>query len=240
MANFIQRLLHALNSQRRAIGERVRQGVHRRVQFRRRHQMREVADAEQFFCPQLFRSQEQALGIVETQAGDITLKPGRVVMHAKPGGRHEHFHPRHANAEIRRQREIRGTAINAALQAANGRHAHRFKPVRHGFEARRAGGSFLVFCEASQMEASAEGRATRGQDQHAERRVGIHLFQIIHDADDIAGLDPVAVAGAMQPDGGAAAFNFQAGRIKASVFGHGVPLMPGQFPRFQRAAPLPG
>ena len=240
MADFIQRFFHALNGQRRAIGERGRQGVHRRIQFRRLHQMREVADAEQFFCPQLFRSQEQALRIVETQAGDITLKPGRVVMHAKPGGGHEHFHPRHANAEIRRQREIRGTAINAALQAANGRHAHRFKPVRHGFEARRAGGGFLVFREAAQMEAGAEGRATRRQDQHAERRVRIHLLQILHDADDIAGLHAIAVAGAMQPDGGAAAFNFQAGRIKASVFGHGVPLMPGQFPRFQRAAPLPG
>ena len=64
MANFIQRLLHALNGQRRAIGERGRQGVHSRVQFRRRHQMREVTDAEQFFCPQLFRRQEQALRIV--------------------------------------------------------------------------------------------------------------------------------------------------------------------------------
>ena len=240
MADFIQRLFHALNGQRRAIGERGRQGVHRRVQFRRRHQLGQVADAEQFFCPELLRSQEQALRIVQAKAGNITLKPGRVVMHAKPGGRHEHFHPRYADAEISGQRQIRGAAINAALQAANGGHAHRFKPVRHGFECRCAGGGFLVFSEAAQMEASTEGWATRRQDQNAERRVRIHLFQIIHDADDIAGLHAIAVAGAMQPDSGAAAINFQAGRIKASVFGHGVPLMPGEFPRFQRAAPLPG
>jgi len=44
----------------------------------------------------------------------------------------------------------------------------------------------------------------------------------------------------MQPDGGAVAGNLQARRIKASVFGHGGPLMLRQFPRFQRAAPLPG
>jgi hypothetical protein len=47
---------------------------------------------------------------------------------------------------------------------------------------------------------------------------------MFHNADDIAGLHAIAVAGAMQPDGGAAAGNLKARRVQAGIFGHGDPL----------------
>src|SRR5260370_41852276 len=100
-------------------------------------------------------------------------------------------------------------AITAATEPAYRRPAEILQPVDHRFE-RRAGA--LLFPGAGrargdrvEIVAGAEGAAGAGQDQHADRGIGLDPVEQLYEVAEVFRLQPVQMFWPVEADGGAGA-----------------------------------
>src|SRR5476649_953185 len=125
LGELLDRPFHVRHRQRRQARQPGRHLVDLRLEFGVVDQPVEIAHTQQVLVAEILRQQEGALGEARAHLLRVAAQPTRIVMQAKARGRHEEAHALHAEPEIAGQRHVGGATVDAAVQRAERRHAHR-------------------------------------------------------------------------------------------------------------------
>ncbi|MNN62188.1 hypothetical protein D3C81_1774700 [compost metagenome] len=115
--------------------------------------------------------QEQALGGVQAEPRHVARHAAAIEVQAQAGGRHEHIAAGHADAEVAREAEIGGAAVDAAVDGGDGDRAgglddvHDFAEVQRTFV--RLAGQRADVVAAAEILAGAD----EAEHQHARHLV---------------------------------------------------------------------
>ena len=186
-----------MQRQRGAGAKGVDKTLHGTVERLRRDAGVEITQLLQRPVVQRLGQQEKSPGRAQAQPRHGALQAAGVVVQAQPRRRHAQFHTLHADAEVAGQRQVRGTAVDAAVQARHGGLRQRRQRVGHALEGLRAGVDAIV-AQLAQVVAGAEGAAAAGQHQHAHRRVPRHLGQLTLQRDQVLPVQAVQVLRPLQ------------------------------------------
>src|SRR6202035_4454753 len=210
---FVDGPFHAAHGHRRVAGKDGRQPVDLFVERLGRYHGGEIADPQHFRSADLLGGQEQFLRVVDPEARDIACNAALVIVQAETRRRHEHFASVDADTKVAGQRQVGRAAIDAAVEAADGRHADVLKPVDDDFK-RGSGASFLDGADGAlgdrvEIVAGAEGAAGAGEHQDPDRGIGLDPVEQFQEDVEIVGLQPVQVLRPVEADIGARTVEFE-------------------------------
>ncbi|MNT23298.1 hypothetical protein D3C72_1587150 [compost metagenome] len=154
-----------------------------------------------------FGGQEQALGRVQAQPRHVAAHAALIEMQAQARGRHEHLHGVGAEPEVARQRQIRATTVDAALDFGDGDCA----TILHRIDQRLETCATLAGGELADIEPAAEVLARAAQDQHAHI-AAIHGFDVLQQRLQVVRTKPVRHIGALKCQRGHVGGNVERGK----------------------------
>src|SRR5476649_2084291 len=179
LGELLDRPLHVRHRQWRQARQPVRHLVDPGLELGAVDQPVEIAHPQQVLVAEILRQEEGALGEARAHLLRIAAQAARIIVQAKARGRHEEAHAPDAQPKVAGQRHVGGAAIDAAVQGAERRHAHRLQPVHHRLEARiafrrrgRLAARRLTAWKRAMIEARAEALLA-GAGEHRDTHVGI-------------------------------------------------------------------
>src|SRR5215469_16408223 len=204
----VDRPFEAGQGQRRVGGQCGGERIDPRRQFLRRHDLVEIADAAHLLGLDRLGRHEKLLRRAGAEPRYVALDTTRVVDDPEPRRRHQHPHALDADAEVAGQREVGGTAVDAALQRRDSRHAQRLEAVDDSFErvVGLAGFGLAGMSLQERPDMIARRKALPGprEDQHAHARVIVDPGKGVAQDGEIARFEAVVLARSVEPDGRAA------------------------------------
>src|SRR5471032_610632 len=208
LGELLDRPLHVRHRQRRQARQPACHLVDLGLELRPVHQPIEIAHTQQVLVAEILRQEEGALGEARTYLLRIAAQAARIIVQAKARRRHEEAHAADTETEIAGQRHVGGAAIDAAVQRAERRHAHRLEPVHHRLEARiafrrRRG---LAARQGAMIEARAEALlAGPCENRDAHVRIGVDLLDRRAQERQSGRIEAVVPGGIVERDRGARA-----------------------------------